>query len=128
MRNTIRYCGLVGLLCACSAAADCLAQDPNKAIAHYVKAAGGSGKLSKLHTVSLQGALTRASDGQTGTFTLDTKSPNRYYLELLIGGDPEILSYNGKSAWRMSAKSEATTLLEQDAQQLEAAAFLANSH
>jgi hypothetical protein len=128
MPITIRYCGLAALLCACSAAAVCLAQDPNKAIAQYVQAAGGSGKLSKLRTVSLEGALTRVSDGQTGAFTLDTKSPNRYYLELLIGEDSEILSYNGKSAWRKSAKGEAMTLLEQDALQLEAAAFLANSH
>jgi hypothetical protein len=127
MPITFRHRCLVVLLCACSATGS-LAQDPNKAIAQYVKAAGGSGKLSKIRTVSLEGALTRVSDGQTGTFTLDTKFPNRYYLELLIGDHPEILSYNGKSAWRMSANGEAATLLEQDALQLEASAFLANSH
>jgi len=128
MPATFAHRCLVVFLCACSAGKLCLAQDPNKAIAQYVKAAGGSGKLSKVRAVSLEGALTRISDGHTGTFTLDTKYPNRYYLELLIGEHPEILSYNGKSAWRMSANGETATLLEQEALQLEAAAFLANSH
>jgi len=103
------------------------AQDASKVIDQYVKAVGGSGKVSKVRTLSLEGTLNRASDRKTGTFTFDTKSPNRYYLELLVGEHPEILAYNGKSAWQMSS-GEATTLLEQDALQLEASAFLANSH
>jgi hypothetical protein len=104
-----------------------LAQDPGKVIDQYVKALGGAGKVSKVRTISLEGTLTRASDGKTGTFTLDTKSPNRYYLELLVGEHPEILAYNGKSAWQMSS-GEPSTLLAQDALQLEASAFLASSH
>jgi hypothetical protein len=128
MGNSFLRSILLALFCACYSAAASRAQDPSRIISQYVKAAGGSAKLSKLRTVSLEGALTRISDGQTGTFTLDTKAPNRYYLELLIGEHPEILSYNGKSAWRISANGAATTLLEQDALQLEAAAFLVNSH
>ena len=58
------------------------AQDANKVIDQYLRSAGGSNKLSKLLTLSLEGSLTRASDGKTGAFTLDSKSPNRYYLEL----------------------------------------------
>ena len=104
------------------------AQEPGKVIDQYVKAEGGGSKLSKIRTMSLEGSLTRVSDGKTGTFTLDTKFPNRYYLELVVGEQPEILAYNGKSAWQMSGNGEATTLLEQDAVQMEAAAFLANSH
>ena len=128
MRNSFLRSIFLAISCACYSAAASVAQDPAKIISQYVKAAGGSAKLSKIRTVSLEGALTRVSDGQTGIFTLDTKFPNRYYLELLIGEHPEILSYNGKSAWRMSANGEAATLLEQDALHLEASAFLANSH
>src|SRR5882762_11045610 len=104
------------------------AQDANKIIEQYVKATGGSSKLSKLQTLSLEGSLTRASDGKTGTFTLDSKSPNRYYLELIAGGQPEILAYNGKSAWHLSASAPVATLLGPEALQVEAASFLANSH
>jgi hypothetical protein len=105
-----------------------LAQDAGKIIDQYVKAAGGSGKRSKLQTLALEGSLTRASDGKTGTFTLDSKAPNRYYMELIAAGQPEILAYNGKSAWHLSTKGEAVTLLGQDALQLEAASTLAASH
>lgn len=127
MGITFHHRSVAVLLCACSAAVGGFAQDPNKTIAQYVKAVGGSGKLSKIHTLGLEGTLTRVSDKQTGTFTLDTKFPNRYYLELLVGEHPAILSYNGKSAWQMSS-GEASTLLAQDALQLEASAILANSH
>jgi len=117
--------GSLGLLAGVSAS---LAQEPGRVIDQYVKAEGGKGRLSKMRTLSLEGTLTRSSDGKSGTFTLDTKYPNRYYLELLIGEQPEILAYNGKSAWQMNAAGEARTLLEQDAQQMEAAALLANTH
>ena len=109
------------------------AQDPAKIIDQYVKATGGAGKLSKLQPLAIEGSLTRASDGKSGTFTFDTKSPNRYYLELIAFEQPEILAYNGKSAWHLSAhsepgKAEPATLLGQDALQLEAASTLACSH
>ena len=104
------------------------AQEAGKIIDRYVKATGGSGKLSKLQTLSLEGSLTRVSDGKTGTFTLDSKAPNCYYMELIAGDQPEILAYNGKSAWHLSASGEPATLLGQDALQLEAASFLATTH
>ncbi len=109
------------------------AQDPAKIIEQYVKASGGAGKLSKLRTLTVEGSLTRASDDKSGTFTFDSKFPNRYYLELIAGEQPEILAYNGKSAWHLSAPSEPgqagpATLLGQDALQLEAASTLACSH
>src|SRR5207244_4740470 len=94
----------------------------------YVTGSGGSAQLSKLQTLSLEGSWPRAADGKTGTFTLDSKAPNRYYMELIAAGQPEILAYNGKSAWRLSANGEAVTLLGQDALQLEAASTLAASH
>ena len=115
-------------LCSLAGSATLRAQEPGKIIDQYVKATGGSGKLSKLLTLAIEGSLTRASDGKTGTFTFDSKSPNRYYLELIAGEQPEILAYNGKSAWHLSAQNEPATLLGQDALQLEAASTLACSH
>jgi len=110
------------------AASSLSAQEPGKILDQCVKASGGSGRLSKLRTLSLEGSLTRLSDGKTGTFTLDSKSPNRYYLELIAGDQPEILAYNGKSAWHLSASAPVATLLGPEALQVEAASFLANSH
>ena len=115
-------------LCSLAACTTLRAQDPGKIIDQYVKASGGSGKLSKLQTLGIEGSLTRASDGKSGTFTFDSKFPNRYYLELIVAEQSEILAYNGKSAWHLSAQNEPATLLGQDALQLEAASTLACSH
>jgi hypothetical protein len=104
------------------------AQDATRIIDQYVKASGGSSKLSKLQTLSLHGSMTRVSDGKTGAFTLDLKTPNRYYLELAVGEHPEILTYNGKSAWHLSPQGTPVTLLGEEALQVEAASFLATSH
>ena len=75
------------------------AQEPRKIVEQYVKAAGGSRALSKIQTLAIEGTFT-TEDGKSGTYTLDTKLPNRYYLELLVGDQNLIEAYNGKSAWR----------------------------
>ncbi len=93
----------------------------------YVKAAGGSKALSRLQTMSLEGAV--ASDGQSagGTFSLRTKRPNRYYFELISGKNCLIESFNGKSVWRALEPGRPVTLLGADAAEVEAAAQIANS-
>src|SRR6516162_5803537 len=83
-------------------------QEPAKIIEQYVKAAGGSHALSKVHTLSLEGTFT-TDDGKSGTFTLDTKQPNRYYMELVVGDQNLIEAYNGKSAWHRNASGELGT-------------------
>jgi len=126
MRATQILRAALPFLCLVSASLS-FAQDPNKIIDQSVKASGGGDKLSKLQTLSLQGSLTRVSDGKAGAFTLDLKTPNRYYLELATSEQPEILAYNGKSAWHI-AQGAPTTLLGDEALQMEAASFLATSH
>jgi hypothetical protein len=102
------------------------AQVPAKIVEQYVKAAGGSRALSKIRTISLEGTFT-TDDGKSGTFTLDTKIPNRYYMELLMGDQNLIEAYNGKSAWHRDATGELATLVGPDGMQLEAAAQYYNS-
>lgn len=92
----------------------------------YVKAAGGSRALSKVRTLSLEGTFT-TDDGKSGTYTLDTKLPNRYYMELLVGDQNLIEAYNGKSAWHRDASGELGTLVGPEGMQLEAAAQYYNS-
>src|SRR5580704_5897630 len=103
------------------------AQDPSKIVSDYVKAAGGSKALSKIQTMTLEGTFTNTADGKTGTYTFDTKLPNRYYSELVIGDRNVIEAYNGKSAWHHTPSGEITTLVGLEGTQLEAAGQYYNS-
>lgn len=123
-----RLCYLTILLIsvACSTVSS-FAQDPGKIVDQYVKAAGGSKALSKIQTMTLEGTFTNAADGKPGTYTFDTKLPNRYYSELEIGGKNLIEAYNGKSAWHENAAGEIATLIGPEGMQLEAASLYYNS-
>jgi hypothetical protein len=103
------------------------AQDANKVIEQYAKAAGGSKALSKIQTEKLEGTITSASDGKAGTYTLDTKQPNRYYSELVVGDKSLVEAYNGKSAWHQDTSGEIATMLGTESMQLEAASLYYNS-
>src|SRR5260370_7176040 len=76
--------------------------------------------------MTVEGSFT-SDDGKMGTYTLDTKLPNRYYSELLIGEKNLIEAYNGKSAWHENAAGELGTLVGPEGMQLEAAAQYYNS-
>src|SRR6266576_7150221 len=76
------------------------AQEAGRIVEQYVKAAGGGRALAKIQTLTLEGTFTSV-DGKSGTYTLDTKLPNRYYSELLVGEKNLIEAYNGKSAWHL---------------------------
>src|SRR3989454_75918 len=101
-------------------------EEPGKIVDQYVKATGGSKALGRVQTLTLEGAFT-SDDGKTGTYTLDTKLPNRYYSELLAGDKNLIEAYNGKSAWHQNAAGELGTLVGPEGMQLEAAAQYCNS-
>ena len=103
------------------------AQDAGKIIEQYVKAAGGAKALSRIQTLAIEGAFTNAAQEKTGTYTFDTKLPNRYYSELVSDGKSLIEAYNGKSAWRQNAAGEIGTLTGQEGFQLEAAGQYYNS-
>src|SRR5258705_6936180 len=103
------------------------AQEAGKIVDQYVKAAGGSKALGKIRTLTLEGVFTNG-DGKAGTYTFDTKLPNRYYSELLVGDKNLIEAYNGKSAWHQNAAGELGTLVGPEGMQLEAAAQYYNSH
>jgi hypothetical protein len=120
------YTSLLALSLACPAAF-AQPQEPAKIADQYVKAAGGSKVLSKIHTMTLEGTFTNTADGKSGTYTLDTKLPNRYYSELVIGDKNVIEAYNGKSAWHRTATGDLATLLGQEGLQLEAASSYYNS-
>ncbi|HKW55773.1 MAG TPA: hypothetical protein VJN42_00320 [Candidatus Acidoferrum sp.] len=102
------------------------AQDPAKIADQFVKAAGGGKALSRIRTVSLQGTFTNPADGKSGSFTLDTKLPNRFYSELVAGDKTLIEAYNGKSAWHQTSGGEINTLIGPEGAQVEAASSYYN--
>src|ERR1700748_3300191 len=104
------------------------AQDPEKIIDQYIKAQGGAKNLAKAQTISIEGTFTNGADGKTGTYTFDTKLPNRYYSELVIGDQNVVEAYNGKSAWHRTTSGDITTLVGVDGTELEAAGQYYNSH
>jgi hypothetical protein len=105
-------------------------------ISQYVKAVGGARALSRIKTLSLEGTAVRSSEAagstqtetDSGTYTLDTKLPNRYYSELLIGGKRFIEAYNGKSAWREDASGAPTTVVSPGSTEMQGEALIANTH
>src|SRR6266478_3275223 len=101
-------------------------EEPGKVVDQYVKSAGGAKALSRIQTLTLEGTFTN-EEGKSGTYTLDTKLPNRYYSELLAGDKNLIEAYNGKSAWHQNAAGELGTLGGPEGMQLEAAAQYYNS-
>jgi len=102
------------------------AQEAGKIVEQYVKAAGGGKALARIQTLTIEGTFA-GDDGKSGTYTLDTKLPNRYYSELLVGEENLIEAYNGKSAWHQNAAGELGTLVGPEGMQLEAAAQYCNS-
>ena len=118
--------GLIVLILAAGMHPARAQEEPGKIIDQYVKAAGGDKTLSRIQRLSIEGTFT-SDDGKTGTYTLDTKLPNRYYSELLVGDRNLIEAYNGKSAWHQKADGELATLVGPEGMQLEAAAQYYNS-
>src|SRR5260370_11947148 len=102
------------------------AQEAGKIVDQYVKAAGGGKALARIQTLTIEGTFT-SDDGKSGTYTLDTRLPNRYYSELLVGEKNLIEAYNGKSAWHQNPAGELGTLVGPEGMQLEAAAQYYNS-
>src|SRR3984893_8221930 len=117
---------LTATFCLTLLAAAAPAQDPQKLVEQYIKAAGGSKALSKARTIAIEGTF-YTPDGKAGTYTLNTRLPNRYYSELVAGDTTLIEAYNGKSAWRRSANGEVGTLVGAECRQLEAAGQYYNS-
>ena len=72
-----RKLSVTAALCLTALAASAHAQDPQKIVEQYIKAAGGSKTLSQAKTITIEGTF-HTADGKTGTYTLNTKLPNRF--------------------------------------------------
>jgi hypothetical protein len=77
----------------------CFAQSAQTIVDEYVHAEGGAKALAKIQTASITGNLVDDSTGQSGTYSLITKAPDKFYSEIIIEPYRLIEAYNGKSAW-----------------------------
>ena len=87
----------------------CFAQSAQKIVDEYVHAEGGAKALAKIQTASITGSLTDDATGQSGTYSLITKAPDKFYSEIIIEPSRLIEAYNGKSAWGQDASGKNTS-------------------
>src|SRR5215475_4366727 len=92
---------------------------PEKIVADYVNAMGGSRVLARIQTQRIDGNLTETSAGRTGSYSLITKAPNRFYQEQLIEPDHEVTAYNGMSAWAQNPSDGLRTLTGSESREAE---------
>ena len=90
-----------------AASAPCFAQSPQKIVDEYIHAEGGAKALAKIQTATIAGSLTDEATGQTGSYSLITKAPNKFYSEIIIEPHRLIEAYNGKSAWGQDTTADA---------------------
>jgi len=121
----IRLLAPTAVLVLASLSTPALAQDASKIVDQYIKVQGGSKTLSRVRTLTIEGTFT--VEGKSGTYTFDTKLPNRYYSEVILDGKSVIEAYNGKSAWHQTPSGEIATFAGLEGTQLEAAGQYYNS-
>ena len=96
-------------------ASACFAQTPQKIIDDYLHAEGGAKALAKIQTLTIAGNLREDASDASGSYSLITKAPNKFYSEILIEPQHTISAYNGMSAWSQDAGSTPHTLTGADA-------------
>jgi len=106
------------LLTACAVAAP--AQTVQKVIDEFLQAQGGKKALAQIRTETLAGSLIEESSGRTGSWSLITRTPNRFYLEIIAGPDRTVEAFNGMSAWGQNSPEAAGTLTGEAAKEAEA--------
>jgi len=87
----------------------CFAQSAQKIVDEYVHAEGGAKALARIQTASITGSLTDDATGQSGTYSLITKAPDKFYSEIIVEPRRMIEAYNGKSAWGQDTGADASS-------------------
>ncbi|HUI57408.1 MAG TPA: hypothetical protein VLY04_20670 [Bryobacteraceae bacterium] len=103
------------------------AQNAQKVLEDYLRAMGGAKALAQIQTATIAGSLTEESTGQTGSYSLIAKAPNRLCLEIIAGSGREVEAYNGMSAWGQDTAEGLRTLTGAPAKEAEASARYWNS-
>jgi outer membrane lipoprotein-sorting protein len=113
---------LFGVVSACSA------QTPQKIIDDYLHAEGGAKALAKVQSVTITGNLREGSAETSGSYSLIIKAPNKFYSEVLIEPQHNILASNGMSAWSQEAGGAPHTFTGAEAVEWAATGRYLNEH
>lgn len=103
------------------------AQTAQKTIDEYLQAQGGAKALAQIRTETIAGSLTEKATGRVGSWALITKTPNRFYSEIIVGQDRQMEAYNGMSAWGQNSPDAARTLTGEAAKQVEGSSLYWNN-
>ena len=106
----------------------CLAQTAQRVIDDYLRALGGAKAAAKIQSAVLAGSLSEKATGKTGSFSLMTKAPNRFYAEIIAGSDRFVEAYNGMSAWGQDPSEGARTRTGAATNEAEATGRYWNNH
>jgi hypothetical protein len=115
---------LAALVCPLGAQA----QSADKVLKDYVKAIGGDKKLKTIKNLRAIGDVRDTSTGQTGSFTLETRAPDSFYIEMTGEGLAWSEGFNGNSGWEQKTGGTPSTLTGWRSAQLRATAFYWNDH
>ncbi|HUK31571.1 MAG TPA: hypothetical protein VLV89_10690, partial [Candidatus Acidoferrum sp.] len=126
LRTRICATVITMLLLLCSGVSH--AQSADRILKDYVKAIGGEKKLKAITSFTAIGDARDTSSGQTGSFTLDTRAPDSFYVEMTGEGLAWSEGFNGSSGWEQKAGETPSTLTGWRSAQLRATAFYWNDH
>ena len=87
----------------------CRAQSAQKVVDEYVHAEGGPKALAKIKTATIAGSLVDGTTGKSGTYSLITKAPAKFYSEIIVEPHRIIEAYNGKSAWGLDTTNDSSS-------------------
>ncbi|HUO36166.1 MAG TPA: hypothetical protein VMU43_14350 [Candidatus Acidoferrum sp.] len=91
-------------------AASAPAQSADKIVGEYLRAMGGAKSLEQIRTTTLSGTVTEAEGGPIGSYSLILKSPDKFYLEILLGPLHFTEAFDGRSAWTEDGPAAPHTL------------------
>ncbi|HEV7643989.1 MAG TPA: hypothetical protein VGO50_08630 [Pyrinomonadaceae bacterium] len=86
------------------------AQSPDKILKQAAKALGGEKALRAVQSRTFHGKITGSADNSTGSFRIQSVSPNSYYISYDLNGFETAAGYNGKTAWQRNSRTGARTL------------------
>src|SRR5579862_6713184 len=109
-------------------ASACSAQTPQKIIDDYLHAEGGAKTLAKVQSVTITGNLREESTETSGSYSLITKAPNKFYSEILVEPQHTIVASNGMSAWKQEAGDSPHTFTGAEAVEWAATERYLNEH
>jgi|HubBroStandDraft_6_1064221.scaffolds.fasta_scaffold143467_2 hypothetical protein len=114
----------------------CSAQSPEKIVDEYIRAIGGEKAVAAQRTTAISGSVRvkrQGGGGQdedlpdtSGTYSLVTKAPNKFYSEFGVGAARDVVAFNGKSGWQKRGADAAATLTGPGAAECEAEARYLN--